>query len=134
MCFIPNCVICLNGLPTDFNYTWYVFYIFFFFTNNFKRPQVLHLVLFALSESSKLNQVNSERTYTKKYYHTKDICDCVSLHWNILCPTKKRMFLFIIIIIICTFSSYYQLLRNYCMEKDSTGQFVSEFPKWALQA
>jgi len=52
--------------------------------------QILHLVLYALTESAKVNVVGSPKMKVKRYFHLRDdIYEYISIHWDVICRRER---------------------------------------------
>jgi hypothetical protein len=77
-CKTPGCIVCLKGPPPSFSKGTPIW------------AQILHLVLYALTESAKVSVMGSPKMKVKRYFHLRDdIYEYISIHWDVICRRER---------------------------------------------
>lgn len=77
-CKTPACVVCTKGPPPSFSKGTPIW------------AQILHLVLYALTESAKVNTLGSPKMKVKRYFHLRDdIYEYIAIHWDVICRRER---------------------------------------------
>jgi len=78
LCKTVGCVVCTKGPPPSFTKGTPIW------------AQILHLVLYALTESAKVNVMGSPKMKVKRYFHLRDdIYEYISIHWDVICRRER---------------------------------------------
>ncbi|EGC31725.1 hypothetical protein DICPUDRAFT_156391 [Dictyostelium purpureum] len=132
LCKTPDCIVCENGPPPSLDRGQVPIW-----------AQILHVALFALTESSKISQAklqsNGDKTNFpngKRYFHLRDdIYEFINVHWDIIC--KRERIQNWKHTIGMTLSHYQNLFQNgypifqntgyWCLKDDAPNPYTTDF-------
>ncbi len=78
------------SLPLSLSFLYFFVRLSLFLIIFLSRAQILHLVLYALTESAKVNVMGSPKNKMKRYFHLRDdIYEYISIHWDVICRRES---------------------------------------------